>query len=334
MSLSICRSWLPVNPILRRSIFPMPTTAIISPFYQTLSYRQLDQLSNRIAAGLQSIGIGRGVRTVLMVKPSIDFFALTFALFKVGAVPILIDPGMGVKNLKVCLAEAEPEAFIGIPKAQIARLVLGWGKGTVRTILTVGRKFFWSGTTLERLIAPFAADHHFETVHPDRDETAAILFTSGSTGVPKGAVYSHGNFSAQVDALRDVYQIQPGEIDLPTFPLFALFAPALGMTSVIPEMDFTRPGSVDPEKIIAAIKRFHVTTMFGSPALIRRVGLYGEERKIQLTDPQTGDFCRSSGSSGGSGTFCEEWCAPVLKYSPPTAQPNRCRSVPLAVRQF
>ena len=262
--------------------FPHAYDSNRQPVYQTLSYRELDQLSNRIAAGLQSIGIARGVRTVLMVKPSIDFFALTFALFKVGAVPILIDPGMGVKNLKVCLAEAEPEAFIGIPKAQIARLLLGWGKGTLKTILTVGRKLFWSGTTLERLIEPFAPDHHFETIHPDRDETAAILFTSGSTGVPKGAVYSHGNFSAQVDALRDVYQIQPGEIDLPTFPLFALFAPALGMTSVIPEMDFTRPGSVDPEKIIAAIKRFHVTTMFGSPALIRRVGLYGEERKIQL----------------------------------------------------
>ncbi len=252
------------------------------PVYQTLSYRELDQLSNRIAAGLQSIGIGRGIRTVLMVKPSIDFFALTFALFKVGAVPILIDPGMGVKNLKVCLAEAEPEAFIGIPKAQIARLLLGWGRGTIKTVLTVGRRLFWGGTTLETLIAPLPPDQPFETVSPAADETAAILFTSGSTGVPKGAVYSHGNFTAQVDALRDVYGISPGEIDLPTFPLFALFAPALGMTSVIPEMDFTRPGAVDPEKIVATIKRFNVTTMFGSPALIRRVALYGEPRGVKL----------------------------------------------------
>ena len=262
--------------------FPYAHDKNNQPVYQTLSYRELDQLSNRIAAGLQSIGIERGVRTVLMVKPSINFFALTFALFKVGAVPILIDPGMGLKNLKVCLAEAQPEAFIGIPKAHLARLLLGWGKESLKIILTVGRKLFWGGTTLGQLIAPFAEDHPFETVLPASDEMAAILFTSGSTGVPKGAVYSHGNFMAQVDALRDIYQIEPGEIDLPTFPLFALFAPALGMTSVIPEMDFTRPGSVDPEKIIAAIKRFHVTTMFGSPALIRRVGLYGEERRIQL----------------------------------------------------
>ena len=262
--------------------FPYKSDKNKQPLYQSYSYAELDQQSNRIAAGLESIGISRGVRTVLMVNPSLDFFALTFALFKVGAVPVLIDPGMGIKNLKVCLAEAAPEAFIGIPKAQIARLLFCWGKDTIKTILTVGSRWFWGGTTLDKLLASVAADHRYDIFQATADDTAAILFTSGSTGVPKGAVYSHGNFTAQVDALQQAYQIIPGEIDLPTFPLFALFAPALGMTSVIPEMDFTRPGSVDPQKIIAAIKRFEVTTMFGSPALIRRVGHYGNENKIKL----------------------------------------------------
>lgn len=262
--------------------FPYKRDKHKQPLYQTYSYAELDQQSNRIAAGLESIGIARGVRTVLMVKPSLDFFALTFALFKVGAIPILIDPGMGMKNLKVCLAEAKPEAFIGITKAQLARLLFGWGKESLKIILTVGPRLFWSGTTLTQLIEPVAHDHHYKIADSAADETAAILFTSGSTGVPKGAVYSHGNFVAQVEALKDIYQIEPGEIDLPTFPLFALFAPALGMTSVIPEMDFTRPGSVAAENIIGAIQRFNVTTMFGSPALIRRVGLYGEAHGIKL----------------------------------------------------
>lgn len=87
---------------------------------------------------------------------------------------------------------------------------------------------------------------------------------------------------AQVDQLRTIYDIRPGEIDLPTFPLFALFAPALGMSSVVPVMDFTRPGSVDPANIIAPIETFGVTTMFGSPALINRVGRYGVDKGVKL----------------------------------------------------
>ncbi len=114
------------------------------------------------------------------------------------------------------------------------------------------------------------------------EQTAAILFTSGSTGIPKGAVYTHAIFAAQVEILRQTYEIEPGEIDLPTFPLFALFAPALGMTAVIPDMDFTRPAKVDPRKIIEAIYQFGVTNMFGSPALIDRVGRYGVEHSVRL----------------------------------------------------
>lgn len=250
--------------------------------YQQFSFKQLDQESNRIAHALESIGISRGVRTALMVTPGLDFFALTFALFKVGAVPIMIDPGIGVKNLKTCLAEAEPQAFIGIPKAHIARLLFGWGKESLKILLTVGQKLFWGGTSLAKLTASITNEQEYSVAETATDETAAILFTSGSTGVPKGVVYTHGNFIAQVEQLRQIYAIQPGEVDLPTFPLFALFAPALGMSSVVPVMDFTRPGSVDPKNIIDPIKRFNITTMFGSPALINRVGRYGEEHGVKL----------------------------------------------------
>jgi acyl-CoA synthetase (AMP-forming)/AMP-acid ligase II len=201
-------------------------------------------------------------------------------------VPILIDPGMGIKNLKVCIAEAEPTAFIGIPKAHLARCLLSWGKSTIKILLTVGKLRLWGGTTLNHLLAPIPSAQPYAMATTASEETAAILFTSGSTGVPKGAVYSHGNFAAQVEALRELYTIQPGEIDLPTFPLFALFAPALGMTSVLPEMDFTRPAQVDPHKIIAAIQTFEITSMFGSPALLNRVSLYGREHGITLPSLQ------------------------------------------------
>ena len=259
------------------------TAAIIFPRQKRrMSFSELDRLSDRIARGLIAAGICRGVRTVLMVTPSPEFFALTFALFKVGAVPVLIDPGLGLKNLKTCFAEAEPHAFIGIPKAQLARLIFGWGKDSIRISITVGRRLFWGGSTLAEMLEQHPLQDCFVPAPTQQDDVAAILFTSGSTGAPKGAVYSHGNFAAQVEALRNVYGIEAGEIDLPTFPLFALFAPALGMTAVIPDMDFTRPGSVNAAKIVETIQRYGVTTMFGSPALINRVGRYGVQQQVKL----------------------------------------------------
>ncbi len=262
------------------------------------TFRQLDHDSDILARGLTQVGVGRGVRATLMVKPGLDFFALTFALFKAGAVPVLIDPGMGVRNLGRCLAEAAPSAFIGIPQAQLARIVLGWAKATLRISVTVTPGARWAavdgppagpieGKLLKLEMGDLewagASDEPFPCTDTRPDETAAILFTSGSTGPPKGAVYTHGIFAAQVEALRSLYAIEPGEVDLCTFPLFALFAPALGMTSVVPEMDATRPAHVDPVKIIHAIETFGATNLFGSPALLKRVGGFGAARGVKLS---------------------------------------------------
>src|SRR4029079_18940216 len=103
-------------------------------------------------------------------------------------------------------------------------------------------------------------------------EPAAILLTSGSTGAAKGAEYTHGSFAAQVEMLRATYGIEPGEIDLCTFPLFALFGPALGMTCVIPDMNPAPPATIVPHKAASQIKQFGVTNLFGSPAVIRQLG--------------------------------------------------------------
>jgi olefin beta-lactone synthetase len=249
--------------------------------YESVTFRQLDDDTNLLADGLRELGVRPGMRLALLVPPSIDFIALVFALFKSGAVSVLIDPGMGRRNLVKCLAEAEPEGFIGIPLAQALRTVLRGRFPRAKLNVTVGRRWFWGGPTIDQLRRRQLSEHFAPAATSGHDE-AAIIFTTGSTGPPKGVLYRHGNFNQQVDEIRDFYAIQPGEIDLPGFPLFALFNSAMGVTTVLPDMDPTRPAQVNPERIIEAVADWQITQAFGSPALWNVVGRYCEQKSITM----------------------------------------------------
>lgn len=250
--------------------------------YESCTYRELNELSDCFARGLHAYGITPGTRTALMLTPGLNFFAMFFALFKAGAVPVLIDPGIGMKPLKQCLAEAQPKAFIGVTKAHFARKILGWAKQSCELLVTAGPTFGLGGINLKKLKA-MGESNNSEGMHEAKpDDIAAILFTSGSTGIPKGVVYRHRHFNAQVTMLKKAFNIEPGEVSLPTFPPFALFDPALGMTTIVPEMDPTRPADADPEKLVEVINRFKVTNVFGSPALLDTLSRYCADNKVRL----------------------------------------------------
>lgn len=233
-----------------------------------ITFAELDREADRIATGLVSIGVRPGHRIVLMVRPGIEFIALTFGLFRSGATAVLIDPGMGLKRVMRCLAEVEPDGFVAIPIVHVVRRLRSRLFPNARFNVCVGRNWFRDAVCYDRLgqsggaaLPPVSSNDH-----------AAIIFTSGGTGPPKGVVYEHGMFAAQVELLRDHFQIQPGEIDLPGFPLFALFNAAMQVTTVVPDIDPTRPAKVDSRKILDPIRRYKVTQAFGSPALWNRVG--------------------------------------------------------------
>ncbi len=250
--------------------------------YQSCTYLELNELSDCYARGLHQYGILPGTRTALMLTPGLDFFAMFFALFKAGAVPVLIDPGIGRNSLKQCLAEAEPKAFIGVTKAHFARKILGWAKESCELLVSAGPTLGLGGINLKKLkeMGGPATGETLHTVKPE--DIAAILFTSGSTGVPKGVVYRHRHFNAQVQMLKNAFNIEPGEVSLPTFPPFALFDPALGMTTIVPDMDPTRPADADPEKLVNTINQFKVTNIFGSPALLDTLSRYCVDQQIRM----------------------------------------------------
>jgi len=268
------------QPYKRAVVYPAGRDEYGRVTYAHLTFLQLDRESDHLAHGLEAAGITRGIRTILMVRPSIEFFTLIFAIFKTGAVPVVVDPGMGIRRMLACFKSTRPQAFIGIPLAHVVRSVFPGFFKTVKTWITAGRRWFWGGRTLKQIRYSHAGPY---TITPtSRHDTAAILFTTGSTGPAKGAVYTHGNFDAQLKQIKTHLGMAPDEIDLSTFPLFALFYPALGVTSVIPDMDPTRPALVNPERIIEAIENLGVTNMFASPALLNRVGEYGKKNAVKL----------------------------------------------------
>jgi len=249
--------------------------------YRHLTFRELDEDSNLLADGLRKLGGGPDTRLVLMVRPSIDFISLVFAMFKAGVITVLIDPGMGRKNLIRCLEEVEPDGFVAIPLAHAIRSVMRSRFPKARLNVTVGRRWFWGGPTIHQMRQrQLSAD--FQPAVTKANDPAAIIFTTGSTGPPKGVLYRHGNFNQQVDEIRDLYGIQPGEIDLPGFPLFALFNCAMRVSTIIPDMDPTRPADVDPRNIIEAAHDWKVTQAFGSPALWNTVGRYCQRHDVTM----------------------------------------------------
>lgn len=265
-------------PHQRAVVVPLKRNSSGRRGYAQITFEELDRETDRLARGLIAMGVPRGSRIVLMVRPGIEFIALVFALFKCGAVVVLIDPGMGGTNIFRCLELVEPEGFIAIPMVHAIRLARRNRFPAAKRNVTVGRRWFWGGPTYQTLLGdswtPFAMPETRST------DPAAIIFTSGSTGPPKGVLYEHGMFDAQVDLIRDFYGVEPGEIDLPGFPLFALFNLAMGVTTVVPDMNPSRPARVDPRNIVEAIEDQRVTQAFGSPALWNRVGRYCETNGI------------------------------------------------------
>lgn len=248
--------------------------------YKSLTFKELDILSNKYAVSLIKLGLKKGDKTLLFLRPSLDFSAMTFALFKLGVVPVLIDPGMGKKNLLKCIQEANPIGLIA--EAEIHFLKLFYPKifKSIKFNVTTGTICWAKMTSLKKMKTEKVQS--FKAQDVIASDTAAILFTSGGTGTPKGVVYTHEIFNEQTNILQKLYQLTPNDIDMPGFPLFALFTIAMGMTSCIPDMDPTKPGSCDPKKIIQNITDMKPSFVAGSPAIWERVADFCIEHSITL----------------------------------------------------
>lgn len=248
--------------------------------YGRKTYGEVDAESDAYARGLARAGIAKGTKTIVMVKPGPEFFTIIFALFKLGAVPVIVDPGMGIERMLHCYRTVGADAFVGIPLAHVVRCLNSRTFGALKTVVTVGRRLGWDGHTLAELAE--RADTPLPIADMGPEDRLIINFTTGSTGPAKGVEYTHAMLEAMLQVIVSLYRQDASTVTFATLPLFVIFDLLIGSTSVLPPMDPTKPGFVDPELMIRGINEHCATHMFASPAFLHRVGRYAEQAKITL----------------------------------------------------
>lgn len=248
---------------------------------QVVSYGELAGQVDRTAAALRARGLQRGDRVVVMIPMSLELYTLLLALLKLAVVIVFIDPWVGLPQIKRCIDLTEPKAFAGVPLIHLLGRLSGALQGVPMRLTARGRARFGE-IQLEALLSETHPVVETEAVSPET--TALITFTTGSTGMPKGANRTHGFLVAQHLALARELQLTPEDVDMPALPIFILNNLAAGVTSVVPHFKPSRPADVNPAVIVAQLRQHQVTTAVGSPAYFMPIAEYCLEQGITLPD--------------------------------------------------
>jgi olefin beta-lactone synthetase len=236
---------------------------------ETLSFEELLTRTKQCARLLQLNGLNPGERVIIMVPMSPELYVTMLAVMRCGAVAVFVDPWIPMKQIAAFSAFASPAGFIGIPKSHLLRLM---DRKLARIRLSVSTGAVALGIPAKlSLTAVGKQPSNMPPAPVSVDAPALITFTSGSSGIPKGANRTHGFLRAQYEALCREMSYQDNDIDMPMFPVFALRNLAAGITSVIPEMDFRNVAEVDPETINRQIQANNVTLVTASPPFIDRL---------------------------------------------------------------
>jgi len=223
----------------------------------------------RAAAGFRRAGLRPGDRVVCMLPMSADLYTVLLGLLKAGGVAVFVDPWVGIRRIAAFAAFAEPRGFVGIAKSHLLRLLHPPLRGLPVTVTTGRRRgSLPAAVTLGELLA---APDDAPPAARAPDDPALVTSTSGSSGAPKGVNRTHGFLAAQHEALRAEFPHRDEDVDMPMFPVFALNNLALGVTSVIPDMDLRRVNAVDPERILRQMAAHGVTTCTASPPFFNRL---------------------------------------------------------------
>jgi olefin beta-lactone synthetase len=261
-------------------IYPGDTKEMRGVHYQQLSYSDLQARVAEVAAGLSSIGIGLGTRTILLASGP-DLFIIGFALLHLGAVPVLVDPGIGIRRVLHCYRTVNATAFIGLPVTHLLRLLCRRTFRQISVRVTVGRRWFWGGHTLSRLPG---RSKEAQRASVRGDSLAMIGFTTGSTGPAKGVEYTYQMINSMTQQVRDSFGHAERDVSLVTLPAHGVFDLLAGSTVVLAPVSPGRLARANPAALVDALLRFHVSAMFASPVLFHTLADYLASNQCRLPE--------------------------------------------------
>jgi acyl-coenzyme A synthetase/AMP-(fatty) acid ligase/pimeloyl-ACP methyl ester carboxylesterase len=238
---------------------------------RTVSWRLLAQRIREVAGGLDAIGVRSGDRVSLLVPPGADLTAALYACLRIGATVVVADAGLGVQGLTRAVKGADPDWIIGIPTALAAARTLGWPG--VRIAPTALPRVVRAALGVRHTLPELARLGRGRTLPepPPGDALAAVLFTSGSTGPAKGVRYTQARLAGVRDAIVTQYGIGRDTALVAGFAPFALFGPAFGCRTVVPDMDVTKPATLTAAALADAVRAIDADAVFLSPAALANV---------------------------------------------------------------
>ena len=236
-----------------------------------ITWRRLATVVDDLAAGLLDAGVQPGDRVALLVPPGADLTAAVYACWRIGAVIVVADSGLGPRGLARALRGAWPRHLIAVDRGLVAARALRIG----------GRRFAAGPMSAARArvlgaestLAALAARGRGRSLPgvPGPEDEAAVVFTSGATGPAKGVVYRHRQVEANRDALAALYAITSADRLVAAFAPFALYGPALGIASAVPDIDVTKPAELDAVRLADAVRAVGATLVWASPASLQNV---------------------------------------------------------------
>jgi len=270
----VCMQWVNTKNKIWFDYNPFARSLTHDPF----TYRNIYDMVVHVAAGYQKLGIEKGDRVLVYVPMIPWLYAGMFAFQMLGAIPVFLDSFARGDQLGYVAELTQPKIWLSGERG----FVMEDQHEALRAIPMKVNMGPCGRKVTARFEDLLETKESAEPIPLEREHTALITFTTGSSGTPKGADRSHRFLAAQHYAIDGCLPYQDDDNDLPVFPIFSLNNLAAGVTTILPAINVAEPAENDPFVLYTQIKSANVTCMTLNPSLLNGLNKYCLSKGLTL----------------------------------------------------